>query len=871
MCSRHCNGFGIDKNRVSQGFLSLLNFEWNNLNYYSINFMQPHLPYQLTAWLMAAAFFGTLASQSQAAGESISINFGTNEPNGTISDSSSAGLEAVPGSNWNQFSGASQSTAQNLKDNNGDATGATVTWSSKNTWRGGDTPSTGDGQMLKGYLDDGSGITINVSGVDFLTYGVYIYCNTDTANGNFSAKTVNGVSYTWNGTSTVAGSAAWGATGTFGQAVEGTNTLYVEGQTSPNLSITAPSNTSGSGTRGCIAGIQIVNTYEGVKISATLDGTSSSEWTSSQLGDAAWTDSADGAGTYASINVTNGPGALTIADGETRHTDAILLTGGNLTISGGTLSLSGPGILRAAEGTTLTVSSSLSGTATLDGAGTVIMNGTSTLTGLAGSGALTLGDNASISITGDTASRYTGALTLGENASLTAANPNWTFAGALTIAAANYNANDSWAHTASSLTLTGAGDVEYTFEGGTLIPITHADSTLTVRKVTDGTGTINANHASDIAHLIIDAGTVNLSGSDTAYTFESITIGQNSKLSLNGVGIVLGGTPDILMKSGSTFEMLNCRAYGADTPISANITVDAAGAGVTISGSLYGNATNLGGTITGEGELLVTNGSSGSNNFTISSVISDKDASHQMSVKVNKNSSVVVFSGNNTYTGGTTIVQGTLQTNSATALGQGSVLVQGGTLNANSQALANAITLQTGTIQNLGSASAPKDLTVSLTGNAAINNSTVILGNASGAPMISTGQVLTLSGTTSATLNNATLNLSSFNTALIDMQGTSTLNLTGGLTLNLDSALALDLTSLTIDLITVGEGTSLADNIDWDSLLTLTQNGQNLIWDGVTYNNGSLTFTGLAVPEPGTATLSLLGLTALLMRRRKKA
>lgn len=820
---------------------------------------------------MAAAFFGTLASQSQAAGESISINFGTNEPNGTISDSSSAGLEAVPGSNWNQFSGASQSTAQNLKDNNGDATGATVTWSSKNTWRGGDTPSTGDGQMLKGYLDDGSGITINVSGVDFLTYGVYIYCNTDTANGNFSAKTVNGVSYTWNGTSTVAGSAAWGATGTFGQAVEGTNTLYVEGQTSPNLSITAPSNTSGSGTRGCIAGIQIVNTYEGVKISATLDGASSSEWTSSQLGDAAWTDSADGAGTYASINVTNGPGALTIADGETRHTDAILLTGGNLTISGGTLSLSGPGILRAAEGTTLTVSSSLSGTATLDGDGTVIMNGTSTLTGLAGSGALNLGDNASISITGDTASRYTGALNLGENASITAANPNWTFAGALTIAAANYNANDSWAHTASSLTLTGAGDVEYTFEGGTLIPITHADSTLTVRKVTDGTGTINANHASDIAHLIIDAGTVNLSGSDTAYTFESITIGQNSKLSLNGVGIVLGGTPDILMKSGSTFEMLNCRAYGADTPISANITVDAAGAGVTISGSLYGNATNLGGTITGEGELLVTNGSSGSNNFTISSVISDKDASHQMSVKVNKNSSVVVFSGNNTYTGGTTIVQGTLQTNSATALGQGSVLVQGGTLNANSQALANAITLQTGTIQNLGSASAPKDLTVSLTGNAAINNSTVILGNASGAPMISTGQVLTLSGTTSATLNNATLNLSSFNTALIDMQGTSTLNLTGGLTLNLDSALALDLTSLTIDLITVGEGTSLADNIDWDSLLTLTQNGQNLIWDGVTYNNGSLTFTGLAVPEPGTATLSLLGLTALLMRRRKKA
>lgn len=820
---------------------------------------------------MAAVFFGTFASQSQGAGESISINFGTNESNGTITDSATAGLDPVLGSNWNQFSGASQSTAQDLKNNSGDATGATITWSSKNTWRGGDTPSTGDGQMLKGYLDDGSGITINVSGVDFLTYGVYVYCNTDTTNGNFSAKTINGVSYTWNGTSTVAGSGAWGATGTYGQAVEGTNTLYVGGQTSSNLTITAPSNTSGSGTRGCIAGIQIVNTYDGVKITATLDGTASSEWTASLLGNAAWTDSTEGAGTYASINVTNGPGNLTIAEGATRNTDAILLTGGNLSISGGSLNLSGPGILRAAEGTTLTVSSNLSGTATLDGTGSVIMNGTNTLTGLSGSGNLTLGDNASISITGDGTSFYTGSLTLGDNASITANNPNWTFGGALTMAAASYNANDSWAHNAASLTLTGAGDVEYTFESGTLIPITHADSTLTVRKTTNGTGTINANHSSDIAHLIIDAGTVNLAATDTAYTFESITIGQNAKLSLNGVGTVLGGTPDMLMKSGSTFEMLNCKAFGADTPLNANITVDAAGSGVTISGSLYGNATNLGGTITGEGELLVTNGSTGSNHFTISSVISDKDASHRMSVKVNKNSSTVVFSGNNTYTGGTSIVQGTLQTNSATALGQGTVLVQGGTLNANSQALANAITLQSGTIQNIGSADAPKDITVSLTGNATINNSTVVLGNAAGTAMASTGQVLTLTGTTSATLNNAAFNLSSLNTALIDMQGTSTLNLTGGLTLNLSSDLVLDLTSLTIDLITVGAGTSLAENIDWDALLTLTQNGQSLLWNDVTYNNGSLTFTGLAVPEPGTATLSLLGLAALLMRRRKQA
>lgn len=130
--------------------------------------MQPHLPHKLAAWVLAASVFGAMASQSQAAGESISINFGSNE--GTIPDSSTAGLSSVTGSNWNQFSDASQSTRQALKDNNGAATGADVTWSSKNIWQTNAAPTTGDGQLLKGYLDDGNGINITVSGLDFLTY-----------------------------------------------------------------------------------------------------------------------------------------------------------------------------------------------------------------------------------------------------------------------------------------------------------------------------------------------------------------------------------------------------------------------------------------------------------------------------------------------------------------------------------------------------------------------------------------------------------------------------------------------------------------------------------------------------------------------------
>lgn len=55
----------------------------------------------------------------------------------------------------------------------------------------------------------------------------------------------------------------WGATGTTDQLIEGTNVLYVDGQTASSLTIGSTGNSSGTGTRGCISGIQIVNTYDG--------------------------------------------------------------------------------------------------------------------------------------------------------------------------------------------------------------------------------------------------------------------------------------------------------------------------------------------------------------------------------------------------------------------------------------------------------------------------------------------------------------------------------------------------------------------------------------------------------------------------------
>ncbi|MEG0334767.1 MAG: hypothetical protein RR607_09855, partial [Akkermansia sp.] len=218
-------------------------------------------------------------------------------------------------------------------------------------------------------MDDGSGVNISVSDIDYLTYGVYIYCNTDTANVDFSSKTVNGLSYTGSGTTTTQGSGAWGSTGNHDTIVLGTNALYVEGQSSSHLTINSERD---GGNRGCISGIQIVNTYTGTKKAVSLAGGSTSTWTSSSLGGVAWSDSTAAAGTYAGITVS-GTAILNIATGETRTTDAITLTGGDLTVNGGTLALIGPGTLRVdSADKKLTINSTLSGKATINGAGTVV-------------------------------------------------------------------------------------------------------------------------------------------------------------------------------------------------------------------------------------------------------------------------------------------------------------------------------------------------------------------------------------------------------------------------------------------------------------------------------------------------------------------
>ena len=106
-----------------------------------------------------------------------------------------AGL--VPAANWNSLTGAAQATPTALVDSAGAATGATVVWTSNNTWNAPNVPpvAPGDLKMMKGYLDstDTSITTVTVSGIPASItsagpYSVILYADGDNGGNNRVGK-----------------------------------------------------------------------------------------------------------------------------------------------------------------------------------------------------------------------------------------------------------------------------------------------------------------------------------------------------------------------------------------------------------------------------------------------------------------------------------------------------------------------------------------------------------------------------------------------------------------------------------------------------------------------------------------------------------
>jgi len=215
-----------------------------------------------------ALFLSLLALTASATfAGSISINFG--EIDGgvdrfSLNSGTNYGAVSVDGANWNAFSGKENTSAQALKNEAGATTGATVTWTSPNTYRTSvNTPTTADARLFWSYLDDSSGNTITVTNVPYELYDVYIYASSDNAQAFYFSK-VNSTAYTFNTThgGTVQGPLAWGD-GKSSNAANATlqlgkNYMVVSNQTAGTMVLNRTRNGSTS-QRGCTSAIQIVN------------------------------------------------------------------------------------------------------------------------------------------------------------------------------------------------------------------------------------------------------------------------------------------------------------------------------------------------------------------------------------------------------------------------------------------------------------------------------------------------------------------------------------------------------------------------------------------------------------------------------------
>jgi fibronectin-binding autotransporter adhesin len=256
----------------------------------------------------------------------------------------------------------------------------------------------------------------------------------------------------------------------------------------------------------------------------------------------------------------------------------------------------------------------------------------------------------------------------------------------------------------------------------------------TVLTLTGG-GTINVSNtgisgSSANSDLVVDGTTVNLNVSSTyngpTYVRNGGTFNANAANALptaNGRGAV---TLDDSGTGSSTLGLGASQSAASLTGASSS-TVSLGSYALTI-GSDAGGSTIFAGSISGTGGSLVKDGAS-----------------------------TQTLSGTNAYTGGTTIGGGTITANNASALGTGIVTVNSnGTLNITGVAIANAVTLNSGTLTGTGSLTGTG--ANALSGSGTIGSSFTVAEFNFTLTDLTTYNALTLIG--GATLNLGALNLS---------------------------------------------------------------------------------------------------------------
>jgi autotransporter-associated beta strand protein len=447
-------------------------------------------------------------------------------------------------------------------------------------------------------------------------------------------------------------------------------------------------------------------------------------------------------------------------------------------------------------------------TLTLAGAGNVSITNT-----ISGNGALLKSSLGRLALDGN--NTYTGATTIN--------------AGTLEIASAGSLGGGSY-----------SGDIT---NNGTLI-YSGANSQ-TLAGVISGSGALTQNNSSSTLTLsgnntytgatTINAGTLTLSGglSNSSVTVNGGALNQTSTGTIAGTGITF------TLASGNAILSGN-NTYTGATTINAG-TLEIASTGRLGGGSYSGGITN-------NGTFIY----SGSNSQTLVGVISGSGALTQ-----NNSSSTLTLSGNNTYTGATTINAGTLQVGLSGRLGGGNYagsITNNGTLlhfGSNNQTLAGVIS-GTGQLTQSGTNS-----TLTLSGNNTYSGITTVSGNSilnirhnnalggtANGTTVASGSAIQLQGSITIAGETLTLNgpgLGSSNTgALRNISGDNewTENITIG---SAATRIAADAGNLAI-----------SGNIINNAGGSLSFQGQsgssgNITVSGIISGSGSLSTSGLAI------------------------
>jgi autotransporter-associated beta strand protein len=238
---------------------------------------------------------------------------------------------------------------------------------------------------------------------------------------------------------------------------------------------------------------------------------------------------------------------------------------------------------------------------------------------------------------------------------------------------------DSNATLAGSIT-DGSGVVSLTKAGGGTIYMSGSNSYSGNTTVTGGQIRTAANGVADgFNNSAFGTGNVIVSGSGSVVLRNGTTLANN--FTIGGIGLSSSGTQGAIRGSFSTSN--RTATISGSVALSSNATITtAASNGITGSRlSLTGPVSLGASTLTLAPDICVTNSTSSQ------IVISGSVAGTGAIVVSGSAQSSVLLSGNNSYSGGTTLASGTLMVGAGRALGSGSATINGGVLDLNGQAL----------------------------------------------------------------------------------------------------------------------------------------------------------------------------------------